>query len=183
MAIHDDHYETENTGHRHYAHASMPAQLNDLGMHYLARNRIASSDSDPSTRRNDDVPTPSAAIAKPIQIQVRKKRSFTDVGKADAEEVPPPLPIEEAVSPTAERPIKAPVPIVILRCKQVQIRTGFSRSAIYDKLDKKSTRHDPTFPRQIKIGLHSVGWIEQEISDFLEARFKASRELAPMATA
>nr|WP_026471590.1 AlpA family phage regulatory protein [Alkanindiges illinoisensis] len=54
----------------------------------------------------------------------------------------------------------------ILRLKQVTALTGLSRSAIYDRLDPKSKRHDPHFPKQVKLGTSSnaaVGWHEAEI--------------------
>jgi prophage regulatory protein len=34
-----------------------------------------------------------------------------------------------------------------------------------------------TFPAQIKLGARAVGWIESEVTDFLEARIAASRNL------
>lgn len=58
-------------------------------------------------------------------------------------------------------------PLKILRCKHVQARTGLSRSAIYDKLSKTSPRFDPSFPRAIKLGANSVGWVEAEIDTWL----------------
>lgn len=66
-------------------------------------------------------------------------------------------------------------PLAILRRKQVEVRTGLARSTIYDKLSTKSPRFDPTFPRSVPIGLHAVGWIESEISAWLESRILASR--------
>lgn len=63
----------------------------------------------------------------------------------------------------------------ILRLKEVQIRTGLSRSTIYDRLNPKSARHDPTFPKRIHIGSDAVGWIESEIQAWLELRITVSR--------
>ncbi len=54
----------------------------------------------------------------------------------------------------------------ILRLKQVVEMTGLSRSAIYDRLDPKSRRYDPKFPKQVKLGTSShsaVGWREADI--------------------
>jgi len=42
--------------------------------------------------------------------------------------------------------------LVIIRRSQVENRIGLSRSAIYDRLDESSPRHDPSFPRPIKLG-------------------------------
>ena len=174
--------ETANTGQHHYGHASTPAQHGEPVPHYIAQQQTISSEANTNVDHNDEKPMLSTARTRMMQMEVRRKRDFIYYAdpKIDVQEVTPSLPIEVAASPTTQSAINPPVPIVILRCKQVQLRTGFSRSAIYDKLDKKSTRHDPTFPRQIKIGLHSVGWVEQEISDFLESRFKASREQTPI---
>lgn len=61
-------------------------------------------------------------------------------------------------------------PIQILRVRAVEKRLGVSRPTIYRWLD-----NDPTFPRPVKIGSHSVGWVESEINAWLEARIRASR--------
>ncbi|MDR6503564.1 prophage regulatory protein [Burkholderia ambifaria] len=61
-------------------------------------------------------------------------------------------------------------PIQILRVPAVAKRLGISRPTIYRWL-----QHDPLFPRPIKIGSYSVGWIESEIDAFIEARIRASR--------
>lgn len=63
----------------------------------------------------------------------------------------------------------------IIRLKQVQLRTGLSRSAIYDRLDPKSPRHDPLFPKQVSLGTGAVGWVESEVSAWLNARISNSR--------
>jgi predicted DNA-binding transcriptional regulator AlpA len=63
--------------------------------------------------------------------------------------------------------------LVILRLNQLTPVLGLSRSAIYDRLDAKSPRHDHTFPRQIKLGSRSVGFLESEIHAWLRARMDA----------
>jgi prophage regulatory protein len=60
----------------------------------------------------------------------------------------------------------------IIRIKQVQERTGLSRSTIYERMNQKSPRHDQTFPKQVNLGLGSVGWYESEISKWIDARRK-----------
>lgn len=62
---------------------------------------------------------------------------------------------------------------VILRRRQVEVRTALSRSAIYDRLDPNSPRYDSTFPKQLKLGGHGVGWIESEIEAWLSMRMHA----------
>ena len=51
----------------------------------------------------------------------------------------------------------------ILRRKQVEERTGLSRSTIYLRIQ------EGTFPRQIHLGLRAVGWLEHEIDGWLAA--------------
>lgn len=55
----------------------------------------------------------------------------------------------------------------VLRCPQVKTRTGLSRSTIYAKLDPGNASFDPSFPKQIPIGLRAVGWIESEIDEWI----------------
>lgn len=70
-------------------------------------------------------------------------------------------------------------PLVILRRKQVEARTGLSRSSIYAKLRQNPNRpgdYDPTFPRPIAVGAKAVGWIEAEIDAWLSALVAKSRK-------
>lgn len=55
----------------------------------------------------------------------------------------------------------------ILRRKQVEVRTGLSRSSIYDLM------RDGHFPRSVPLGCHAVGWVEHEINGWIEARIAA----------
>ena len=57
----------------------------------------------------------------------------------------------------------------ILRRKQVEARTGLSRSTIYLRVNQG------TFPKPVNLGARAVGWIESEISDWLTHRIEASR--------
>lgn len=68
---------------------------------------------------------------------------------------------------------------IILRRKQVEARTGLSRSSIYAKLRENQKRprdYDPTFPKPVSIGAKSVGWIEAEIDAWLTAQIDKSRK-------
>ncbi|VVC74848.1 hypothetical protein AQUSIP_01220 [Aquicella siphonis] len=59
----------------------------------------------------------------------------------------------------------------ILRRKQVEARTGLSRSTIYSRIAEGS------FPRPINLGGgRAVGWIESEINEWLQARIEQSRK-------
>ncbi len=69
--------------------------------------------------------------------------------------------------------------IRILRRKQLENKTGLSRSGIYAKLKpnpKRPNDYDPTFPKPISLGAKAVGWIESEVDAWLEQQIKNSRE-------
>ena len=51
----------------------------------------------------------------------------------------------------------------ILRRKQVEDRTGLSRSTIYLRIQ------EGTFPKPISLGPRAVGWLEHEIQAWLSA--------------
>jgi len=69
--------------------------------------------------------------------------------------------------------------LTILRRKQVEARTGLSRSTIYGKMRHNSKRpgdYDPTFPKPVSIGSKAVGWIESELDAWLTAQIEKSRK-------
>lgn len=72
--------------------------------------------------------------------------------------------------------------IRILRRKQLEVRTGLSRSTIYARLNPKSPSYDPTFPKAIELGCGMlnppVGWVESEVEAWLAAQIKKSRMAA-----
>ena len=68
-----------------------------------------------------------------------------------------------------------PTGIVVLRGKQVDARLGISRSSRYEKLNPRSPRFDPTFPKPIKLGAASIGFIQAEIDGWITSRITASR--------
>lgn len=57
----------------------------------------------------------------------------------------------------------------MLRRRQVEARTGLSRSTIYAGVNAG------TFPKPIQLGAQSVGWLESEINAWLRDRVAASR--------
>ncbi len=65
---------------------------------------------------------------------------------------------------------KEQTPLVILRRKQVEARTGLSRSSIYAAIKAG------TFPAPVSLGEKSVGWLQHEIDGWISARVAASRE-------
>lgn len=57
---------------------------------------------------------------------------------------------------------------VILKRKQVQARTGLSRSGIYQKMAEGG------FPKSISLGPRAVGWLEAHIDHWIEGRVTQS---------
>lgn len=55
----------------------------------------------------------------------------------------------------------------VLRLPEVSQASGMSRSAIYQGMK------DGTFPQSIQLGTRMVGWSEQEIDDWIEAKLQA----------
>ena len=69
--------------------------------------------------------------------------------------------------------------LTIIRRKQVEARTGLSRSSIYARLRQNPKRpgdYDPTFPKPISVGAKAVGWIEAEVDAWLVAQINKSRK-------
>ena len=53
----------------------------------------------------------------------------------------------------------------VLRRKQVESRTGLCRSSIYAKIKTGD------FPAPIPLGPRAVGWLEEEINDWIYEKF------------
>ena len=58
----------------------------------------------------------------------------------------------------------------ILRLPQVKVRVGLSRSSVYAAVSQGS------FPRPIRLGARSVGWLEIEIEAWVARRVEISRK-------
>jgi len=52
----------------------------------------------------------------------------------------------------------------ILRRREVEVRTGLSRSTIYSQMA------EGTFPKPVRLGKRSVGWTETSIAEWLADR-------------
>ena len=61
----------------------------------------------------------------------------------------------------------------MLPLKQVIHYTGLSSTTIYDMLDKRSNRYDPTFPIQVKLSKGRVAWVESEVAEWIESKIAA----------
>ena len=68
-------------------------------------------------------------------------------------------------------------PKTVIRLKQLQAVIGLKRSTIYSSLDSKSKYFDPAFPKPIHLGKigTSVGWLAQEVDEYIQSRINASR--------
>ncbi len=51
-----------------------------------------------------------------------------------------------------------------LRRKDVEKRTGLSRSSIYDHMSKGN------FPQNFKVGHRAVAWLEEDIDKWMQSR-------------
>jgi prophage regulatory protein len=60
-------------------------------------------------------------------------------------------------------------PPMILRQKQVQMRTGLSRSTIYLRIAEGN------FPTPISLGARAVGWLDTEVDAWLARQVDLSR--------
>lgn len=58
----------------------------------------------------------------------------------------------------------------ILRLPAVKARTGLSRSTIYLRISEGN------FPKPISLGGRAVGWIDAEVTDWLNQQIEASRD-------
>ncbi|MFM1272652.1 AlpA family phage regulatory protein [Yersinia enterocolitica] len=65
----------------------------------------------------------------------------------------------------------------MIRLPTVINKTGIARSTIYDWINPKSARYDPSFPKQRVMGKQSVGWLESEIDDWILQRNTVSSKL------
>ena len=57
-----------------------------------------------------------------------------------------------------------------LRRKQVEARTGLSRSTIYLYIKNGA------FPKPVPLGPRAVGWLESDIGDWIAERLKVARD-------
>lgn len=58
----------------------------------------------------------------------------------------------------------------MLSIKDVIHYTGLSRSTIYEMIDEKSKRYDPTFPKKVQITAARVTWVASEIADWINTK-------------
>ena len=54
-----------------------------------------------------------------------------------------------------------------LRLPQVIDRTGYRKTAIYERIQQGE------FPRPVKLGPRAVGWLDTEVEEWMRSRLKA----------
>ena len=55
----------------------------------------------------------------------------------------------------------------LLSVKDVGHYTGLSRSTIYEMINEKSDRYDPTFPKKVQLTQVRVVWVASEIAEWI----------------
>lgn len=56
-------------------------------------------------------------------------------------------------------------------CKKIQS----SRSGVYRRLDRNDSMYDPDFPRPIKLGSRSIGFLESEVDSWIFSRARVRK--------
>ena len=60
-----------------------------------------------------------------------------------------------------------------VRMREVQKKIGISRSTVYDWINPNSPRFDDSFPKPVRLGVNSVGWVDTELEDWLAEKIAA----------
>ena len=61
----------------------------------------------------------------------------------------------------------------LLSIKDVGHYTGLSRSTIYEMVNEKSDRYDPTFPKKVQLTQVRVVWVASEIAEWINEKIEA----------
>ena len=68
-------------------------------------------------------------------------------------------------------------PIQMLRLRELIKLIGLSRSSIYDRLNPRSKRHDPDFPKPIKLNRASR-WLLSEVEEWIRNKMSSRNRAA-----
>ena len=60
-----------------------------------------------------------------------------------------------------------PEHLSIIRIQELAKRLSCGKSTIWDWLDEGSKRYNPAFPKPVRIGAASTGWISSEIDQYI----------------
>ena len=61
----------------------------------------------------------------------------------------------------------------LLSIKDVGSYIGISRSTIYEMVNEKSDRYDPTFPKKVQLAQVRVLWVASEIAEWINTKIEA----------
>ncbi len=56
----------------------------------------------------------------------------------------------------------------VIRLPKLLSILGISRSTVYLKINKSSKYYDKDFPKPIKLGEKAIGWINQDVMEYIE---------------
>lgn len=59
----------------------------------------------------------------------------------------------------------------IIRINELSQKLSIGKSTIYDWLNPKSPRYDETFPKPIKLGASSIGWLSNLVDEWLISKY------------
>ena len=59
----------------------------------------------------------------------------------------------------------------ILRIKEVATKLAIGKSTIYDWINPKSPRYDPSFLKPIKLVGNSIGWVSTMIDEWVTNKY------------
>ncbi|EGV38188.1 helix-turn-helix transcriptional regulator [Neisseria weaveri] len=66
----------------------------------------------------------------------------------------------------------------VIRVQDVAERLGISASAVWYKTNPKHRLYDPAFPRPFKVSANVTGWLDSEISAYIEKLAERRKETA-----
>lgn len=61
----------------------------------------------------------------------------------------------------------------LLSIKDVANYTSLSRSTIYEMIDERSDRYDPTFPRKVQLTKVRVVWVASELAEWINTKISS----------
>ena len=65
--------------------------------------------------------------------------------------------------------------IQMLRLHELIKLIGLSRSSIYDRLNRRSKRYDPNFPRPLKLN-NASRWLLSEVEEWIESKISTRNQ-------
>lgn len=56
----------------------------------------------------------------------------------------------------------------LIRAKELAVRLSVSTATVWNMANPKSRHYNPNFPKPIKVSANVTGWIESEISRYIQ---------------